>query len=383
MSTPEPVAAEVLTARAYLCRVAEPPAPGLAALVAAVGPVEAAERVRAGLVEERVAAETASRRAAYQPERDLAEAEDAGIRLLVPEHPSWPTEAFSAFDATDLTHPIALWTRGPARLSELSRRAVSVVGTRSATAYGEHMTGDLAGGIADRGWTIVSGAAIGIDGFAHRSALAVGGATVAVLACGLDRPYPASHGPLLERIAATGLVVGEYPPGCVPGRHRFLVRNRIIAGLGAGTVVVEAGLRSGAHRTAVDAAALGRDVLAVPGPVTSAASAGCHRLIREGAVLVTRAEEVLEAVGRLGDDLADPLGSGDRRPTDGLTPAAALVHDALPVRAARDTRWLSEESGVPIGTVRAALVELELHGLVQHFSGRWQRSSPRSPRGSG
>ncbi len=152
---------------------------------------------------------------------------------------------------------------------------------------------------------MVSGAAIGVDGAAHRGALAVDGPTVAVLACGVDRAYPGTHAALLGRIANSGLVVSEYPPGCVPARHRFLVRNRLIAGMAAGTVVVEAGLRSGAQRTAADALALGRLVMAVPGPVTSGLSAGCHRLIRGGALLVTRAEEVLEAVGRIGLDLAD------------------------------------------------------------------------------
>jgi DNA processing protein len=182
------------------------------------------------------------------------------------------------------------------------------------------------------------------------------------------------HEALLERIAATGLVVSEYPPGCVPGRHRFLVRNRLIAGMAAGTLVVEAGLRSGAQRTASDARTLGRLVMAVPGPVTSGMSAGCHRLIRDGAVLVTRVDEVLEAVGRIGLDLAAELGSGAARPTDGLDAVAAKVHDALPARAVKDTRWLALEAGVPIGAVRAALVALERHGLVEHRDGRWQRA---------
>ena len=186
------------------------------------------------------------------------------------------------------------------------------------------------------------------------------------------------HERLIDRIAATGLVLSEYPPGCVPARHRFLVRNRLIAGLAAGTLVVEAGLRSGAQRTAADARALGRVVMALPGPVTSGRSAGCHRLIRDGAVLVTRAEEVLEGVGRIGVDLAPEPESGDGRPTDGLDPVAARVHDALPARAARETRWLAMEAGVPIGAVRAALVELERRGLVEHRGGRWQRAGRRS-----
>jgi DNA processing protein len=164
----------------------------------------------------------------------------------------------------------------------------------------------------------------------------------------------------------------------VPGRHRFLVRNRLIAGLAAGTLVVEAGLRSGAQRTAADARALGRVVMALPGPVTSGRSAGCHRLIRDGAVLVTRAEEVVESVGRIGVDLAADPDPGGARPTDGLDPTAVRVHDALPTRAARETRWLAMEAGVPIGAVRAALVDLERRGLVEHSGGRWQRASGRA-----
>jgi DNA processing protein len=374
-----PVAEEILLARAYLSRVAEPPAPALLALVGAIGPVEAARRVRAGRVDQRVAAETSARRAVDRAAADLAAADAAGIRLICPEHPEWPADVLSVFevaDAADLAGPLALWVRGPGRLAELCARAVAIVGSRAATRYGTQVAGELAGGVAGRGWTVVSGAAIGIDGAAHRGALSVGGATVAVLACGTDRAYPAAHQGLLERIVATGAVVSEYPPGCVPGRHRFLVRNRIIAGLTSGTVVVEAGLRSGAQRTAADAAALGRDVLAVPGPVTSAASAGCHRLIRDGAVLVTRPEEVLEGVGPIGADLSGPPPGAGRRVTDGLSSVALLVHDALPVRAVREVGWLALEAGVEVAAVRATLVELERRGLVQQFGGRWQRKDP-------
>jgi DNA processing protein len=367
---------QVILARAYLSRVAEPPAPALAELVAQVGPVEAAARVLDGRVDEQVATETNVRRAVHRPSADLDAAAAAGARLVAPEHPEWPAEAFAAFDSAgspQLAPPLALWVRGPARLDTLSGHAVAVVGARAATSYGAHVAAELGSGLADRGCTVVSGAAIGIDGAAHRGALGVDGPTVAVLACGVDRAYPASHQLLLERIAASGLVVSEYPPGGVPGRHRFLVRNRLIAGLAVGTVVVEAGLRSGAQRTASDALALGRQVMAVPGPVTSAMSAGCHRLVRDGALLVTRSDEVLEAVAPIGMHLAEPARPLAGRPTDGLDAAAALVHDALPARVARDTRWLALESGVPIGAVRVALVALERRGLVEHREGRWRR----------
>jgi DNA processing protein len=370
---------QILLARAYLSRVAEPPAPALAELVAQVGPVEAAARVLDGRVGEQVATETNVRRSVHRPGADLEAAAAAGARLVTPEHPEWPAEAFLAFDAAgapQLAPPLALWVRGPGRLDELCGRAVAVVGARAATSYGAHVAAELGSGLADRGCTVVSGAAIGIDGAAHRGALGVEGATVAVLACGVDRVYPASHELLLERIAASGLVVSEYPPGGVPGRHRFLVRNRLIAGLAAGTVVVEAGLRSGAQRTASDALSLGKSVMAVPGPVTSAMSVGCHRLVRDGALLVTRSDEVLEAVAPIGVHLAGQPDIGRGRPTDGLDTAAALVHDALPARGVRDTRWLALESGVPIGAVRVALVALERRGLVEHCEGRWRRRVP-------
>ena len=161
--------------------------------------------------------------------------------------------------------------------------APGVVGSRASTAYGEHVASDLSEGLCRRGVAVVSGAAFGIDGAAHRAALAADGCTVAVLAGGLDVPYPAGHSSLMYRIRAAGLLVSEYPPGIRPARHRFLARNRLVAALSGATVVVEAGLRSGAANTAAWARALGRVVCAVPGPVTSSASAGCHALIRGGA----------------------------------------------------------------------------------------------------
>lgn len=300
----------------------------------------------------------------------------AGARLLIPEDPEWPAWPFIGFDVAgddELAAPLALWVLGTERLDELVERSVGVVGSRAATGYGQHVAADLGFGLAERGFTVVSGAAIGIDGAAHRGALAAEGATVAVLACGVDRRYPPAHADLLQRIAASGAVVSEYPPGAVPARHRFLVRNRIIAGLAGGTVVVEAGLRSGARRTAANAGALGRPVMAVPGPVTSAVSAGCHALLREaGALAVTRVEEVVEAVGALGADLAEPVRTAPL-PTDGLDAVTLRVHEALAQRAGRSSHRLSVEAGLPVDLVRAALPELERRGLAEQVDGAWRR----------
>ncbi|HSL09555.1 MAG TPA: DNA-processing protein DprA, partial [Pseudonocardiaceae bacterium] len=304
-----------------------------------------------------------------------------GGRLVVPEDDEWPTEAFTCFD-TPMARaderwraPVALWVRGAGRLDELAERAVAVVGARAATGYGEHVAAAFGYGLAEGGVVVVSGAAFGIDGAAHRGALAAEGRTVAVQACGLDRAYPAGHQRLLDRVAERAAVVSEYPPGVRPARYRFLVRNRLIAALAAGTVVVEAGVRSGARRTATAAAVLGRVVMAVPGPITSALSVGCHLLVRdEQAVLVTRVAEVIEAVGRIGTDLAPPLNTPHRR-TDGLSPELLAVYDALPARACRHPEQLVRDSGVPLHRVRSALPLLELKGLVGCGVTGWYRVS--------
>ena len=383
LTTPGPgvpavVPEEVLRARAYLLRVAEPPSWDLVRFVERRGPVEAADRIRRGEVPAAVGERVLARRGHDHVDADLDAGTTVGARLLVPEDPGWPAWAFGAFEIAedpDLAPPLALWVRGPGCLAALAERAVAVVGSRAASGYGVHAAAELGSVLGDAGVTVVSGAAFGIDVAAHRGALAAGGPTVAVLACGVDRPYPVAHTSLLERVAASGMVVSEYPPGAVPARHRFLVRNRLLAALGNGCVVVEAGARSGSQRTASDAATLGRPVMAVPGPISSAMSAGCHELIRRGAELVGRPDHVLETVGRIGVDLAvEP--PRPRRPTDGLTPQALAVHGALPARAAWSVERLTEESGQLPDVVRAALTELESRGLAEFHHGLWQRPGP-------
>jgi DNA processing protein len=375
--------AAIRLARAYLVRVAEPPSHALSALVAAIGPVRAAELVRAGTVPDAVAGEVTARRDLDLAAEDLRAVAALGGRLVIPEDPDWPAWSFLALDRAAARaagrggSPLGLWVRGTGSLAELTERAVTVVGARAATRYGEHIAADLGHALVGRGFTVVSGAAYGIDGAAHRGALAGGGPTVAVLACGLDFHYPAGHVDLLSRIARHGLVISEYPPGTPPARHRFLVRNRIIAALGIGTVIVEAGLRSGARNTAATARALGRVVAAMPGPVESAMSVGCHQLLRSGdAVLVSDVDEVIETVGTIGGDLAPPRSSAPR-PADRLSGEAFRVHEALLDRAGRSVERIAADSGVPVQRVRALLPELEIGGLVRRSDSGWRRVSER------
>jgi DNA processing protein len=359
---------------AYLSRVAEPPCPPLAALVTRVGPIEAADRVRRGDVGEVVASHTEARREIDCAADDLKILANLGGRLITPDDEEWQLLAFTAFtgaaDRPGSHAPLVLWATGPMTADEVAYRAAAIVGTRAATAYGEFVAADLAAGLAGRDVTVVSGGAYGIDGAAHRSALASDGRTVAVLAGGVDIPYPRGHTALLQHIAERGLVLSEYPPGVRPARHRFLTRNRLVAALAGATVVVEAGARSGAANTAAWARTLGRMVCAVPGPVTSSASVGCHILLRGGARVVTRAEDVIELVGRMGE-LA-PEEEGQSSPLDELDDTDKRVYDALPRRGGRTAEQVAEASGLPARQVLGPLANLELRGLVVCRDGRWK-----------
>lgn len=376
--SPEP--SPIRLARAYLSRVAEPPAPALLRFIAEAGPEEAATLVRRGEVPPPVAKETEARHQHVDAHKDLAYAATHQARLLIPEDPDWPSWQLSSFiaaatqGAAEAVPPVALWVRGDASLAEVVERAVSIVGSRSATSYGDMIATEIGIGLAELGVTVVSGAAMGIDGAAHQGALAGGGRTVAVVACGLDIPYPMDHIGLLRRIAERGgLVVSEYPPGVRPAKHRFLVRNRLIAALGGGTVVVEAGVRSGAINTAAHTRALGRPLMAVPGPVNSAMSVGCLALLRSGhAVPVGTAAQVIEASGRIGIDLSDTP-EGPRRDTDGLEPHALRVHEALPDRSGMSAEEVAIESGLPLTRVRGLLPALELAGLARRGDEGWHR----------
>ncbi len=377
-------------ARAWLSRAVEPGTVDFWRYVEDVGPVEAVRRLRAGRAPERIRSLVGARAGEDASLADLVRAERCGARLLVPEDDEWPAMPLHALTLavgaepvepkgqSDRTQapvpPLALWVRGPARLDELVDRSVAIVGSRASTAYGEHVAAELGHQLAQRGWTVVSGGAFGIDAAAHRGALAAEAPTLAVLACGVDRPYPAAHGALFHRIAANGLLLSEWPPGCAPLRHRFLVRNRLIAALTLGTVVVEAAARSGAQATARRAHDLGRQVLVVPGPVTSAMSVGCHELLRDerlDAVLVASADHVIEAVGRIGEDLAPPL-VGPSSPRDGLSDMALRVLDACPVRTGVTPDRLAAVAGCDVLDVLRVLPALQLADLVEWTGTGWR-----------
>lgn len=351
-------------ALAGLSRVAEPDDAVVRTLVGAVGPVTAWDMVRTGdpALPPRLRARTAGRVRHADPARDLDRLARMGGRLVCPGDDEWPA-ALDDLDRLD-AGVLALWVRGEGTLSCVSR-SVSVVGSRASSSYGNHMADTLAGGLADRGWAIVSGAAAGIDGAAHKAALASGVPTVAVLACGIDVAYPPAHRELLSHIAAAGSVVSESPLGGSPMRHRFLVRNRLLAALTQGTVVVEAALRSGALSTARWAQRLGRHTMAVPGPVTSAMSTGCHLLLREtDAVLVTSAAEVLDVVGAIGTDaVARPQGPVVLR--DGLGEEARRVIEATPVRRFVTPDRIASAASLPPVRVGSLLNQLCAQGLVE------------------
>ena len=354
-------------ARVALARLAEPGDPRFVALVEELGAVAFVE----ALVEQRdthgLRTDVAGRVAALAPERELEQAGRLGIRFVIPGDDEWPRQLDDLARVEPLQNrcgvPFGLWVKGPLRLDGLGG-SVAVVGSRSATSYGADVAADLAAVVGRAGPAIVSGAAFGIDQAAHRGALAVGGRTVAVLACGVDRAYPLAHKTLLDHLAAEGAVVSEVSPGCSPTRLRFLARNRIIAALTRGTVVVEAAVRSGALNTANWAARLNRPVLGVPGPVTSAPSQGVHQLIRSGAAtLVTNGAEVLELVGGVGEHLVEEPRARPR-PRDRLSLRDQQVLDAVPTSQGARADSIARAAGLGLLEVRSALTRLHRADLV-------------------
>ena len=375
-------------ARAALTYLAEPGDPALGALLALCEPAEVVAAIKADLLPatgpgcgdspasrkalERALARWRARLPGLPGDADIAAACRDGIRLVCPGDPQW----LERLDELGTVRPYALWLRGRVDLPSACRRSVSMVGSRAATGYGAHVAGEIAADLGEQGWTIVSGGAYGIDAAAQRGAQVVGAITIAVLACGVDYPYPAGHAGLFADIAAAGLVISEWPPGRHPARLRFLVRNRVIAALTCGTVVVEAGERSGALNTARHAAELGRPLMAVPGPVTSRQSAGCHRIIRDwGATCVTCAADIIEMVSPLGiaDSPEAPAPAGLRgAPRDELDLDSARVLDALPARGAAGPSTIAVEAGVDLDTVLRCLGLLAGCGFVERCDRGWQ-----------
>ncbi|MEU5914137.1 DNA-processing protein DprA [Micromonospora sp. NPDC047527] len=372
-------------ARVALTWLAEPGTRVVYQLVERLGPVATLDLLLDGgspdgWLHSTVAARSAAGDARAVAAEALDRADRLGARLVTPDDEEWPArvadlanlrlpEASRRVDA-ETAPPLSFWVRGSWPLGEALDRSVAVVGARAATGYGQHVATELGYGLAERDWTVVSGGAFGIDAAAHRGALNAGGLTVAVLACGLDRPYPVGNTALFDRIADTGLLVSEWPPGAEPLRPRFLIRNRVIAGGTVGTVVVEASARSGATQTARRAIYTGRVAMVVPGPVTSAMSVGAHELLREQskARLVTGVAHVLEEVGRIGADLA-PLARGPQRPADTLDDDARALLEALPRRGVRDVDALAARAGVDLRTALRKLSLLEELSMVVRRDG--------------
>ena len=379
---------------AYLSRVIEGPSAPLQQLLAEGRDVEA---IAHGVKRREpwvgpLLGQTAARYRTDSAAGDLLPADRKGARLITPDDDEWPSEpldrAFGFVGAAsdhvgraggrDAVAPHALWARGGSP-AELTQRAVAVVGTRAITRYGWEVTRMLVEGLAASRWTIVSGGALGVDTVAHETALANGTPTIVVAACGQGRTYPARNAALFDRIAgdgARGAVISEYPPGVHPARHRFLTRNRLVAALSGGTVVVEAAWRSGALNTLTWAARLGSVAMAVPGPVTGYGSLGCHERIRNGdAQLVTSAEQIRE--------LIEPLGTVDAQaqyefafPPDriqALSRTELKVFDATSSES-RVTEDVAAEAGITVPLAVHILVDLQQKGLVQRDGVSWRRS---------
>lgn len=369
-----PAPDEERTARAALCRIIEPGDEHGGRWLRELGAQELLHRLTAqpyrpgslpGAAERRV--QGLLRRATrIRPRQDLEAIQALGGRFIVPGDREWPSQVDDLGDA----RPLGLWVRGAHDLRRWALRSVALVGARACTTYGAHVAADLGTGLAERGWVVVSGAAFGIDAAAHRGTLGADGATIAVLACGVDVPYPRGHAALIQRIAQQGLVIGELSPGDHPTPGRFILRNRVIAALTRGTVVVEAAHRSGALATARDAQRLGRHTMGVPGPATSGLSAGVHELLRGGATLVTDADDVIELVGAIGD-LA-PARRGPVLPRDLLDPETARVLEALPPPGRPATLSdLATTAGTSVDDTLGRLYELHSLGYVRREGDQW------------
>ena len=370
------------TARAALSRLTEPAELRVTRAIAHVGAVRLYEDIVARRARDGLEVDAAVRLETADPARELEQAERRGIRFVIPGDAEWPSQLDDLAHSEPVSElggvPLGLWVRGPVRLDQLSV-PTAIVGSRSSTTYGEHVAREIAAGVARAGHCVVSGAAFGIDQAAHIGALALEESSGAVLACGVDRPYPTAHRSLIEHMAQTGAVVSELPPGCAPLKVRFLARNRIIAALTRGTVLVEAAIRSGALNTAGWAESLSRPVMGVPGAVTSAQSQGVHHQIRRGAAsLVTGPDDVLEVVAGMGDQLLDPPREPDR-PRDRLTQRHRRVLEAVPVHQPAALGSIATTAGVGLLEVQSALDYLAERGFVDRAGEGWRLGEAARP----
>ena len=379
---------------AYLSRVVEGPSHHIQALLR-VGKSadEIAEGVRTratwigGLL-----SQTENRFTWDRPAEDLEFAADLGYTLLTPESPQWPAEAIQCSFGRQQTGaagktshqpdgiaPHALWVAGNTNLAGLFAQSVGVVGTRHATKYGHMASKDLVAGLGGHNYTVVSGGALGIDTVAHTTAMDVNTPTVVVAACGPGEHYPRSNKALFERVVATGgALMTEYPPAVTPDRHRFLTRNRLVAALTLGTVLVEAPFRSGALNTLKWVNAFNRTAMAVPGPVTDAQSLGANLAIQnKEAEMVLNAGQIHEQLSAVGEYSAEEQMEMQYPPsvTQQLSRNELRIYDALPPagRTGREAEAVAADAGLSIALTVHILMDLSKRGLVERDKRVWSR----------
>lgn len=380
---------------AYLNRVVEGPSRHIQAMLAAGRDADELAhgiRARASWLGD-LGPATESRYTWDQPTEDLAAAEAAGYVLLTPESREWPRDAISESFVSALARaqknkaklppdahpPHALWVRGNTNLAQLTTSAVGMVGTRAASSYGHHATADLSKGLVRHQHTIVSGGALGIDTVAHTTALDAGGATMVIAACGAGQVYPRRNEPLFTRIASEGgAVVTEYPPGVTPDRHRFLTRNRLVAALTQGTIVVEAAFRSGALNTLKWVEVFNRQAMAVPGPILGPGSLGTNLAIRDGrASMVLSADDAHEQLSPVGTSDVDGQREIDYAAdaVQQLSRNELRVYDALPLTdtGGLDAADIAKACGFTVGLTVHLLIDLSGKGLVAREGQLWRR----------
>lgn len=343
----------------------EPGDEGIGQLIAEFGAVDVVLRLQSRDLDPRF--EALQRRWHFKDwlvtaQQEAERAVEEGVSLIVPGSSDWPSQ----LDDLGLRAPVVLRVKGPLKLRPAAARSVAVVGARAATQYGIWVAEELSADLADAGWCVISGGALGIDAASHRGALAVNGFSIAVTAAGANMAVPASNHSVFARLFDVGAVVSEVPLNERPSRRRFLVRNRVIAALAPVVVVVEAALRSGALSTAREADAMGRRLCAVPGPTTSALSSGCHDLIRNGgATLVTCADDVIEEVIR-----RSPQPSEETQMTS-VDLIERRVLDICVPRSVEVTR-IAEEVNISLSAANAILHLLERKGLVTATAKGWR-----------